>query len=114
MRGSRATILVQYDWDLSNPHPQKGALDDHLARELHSCGPEVHPLERRFAERAEPAVKVADLTVKEDSTDHRQQWITDPAVCPRHGPGHDATKESVPHDEVVPLAHLFDKRLDRR
>src|SRR5205807_5492119 len=87
---------------------------DHLARELHSCGPEVHPLERRFAERAEPAVKVADLTVKEDSTDHRQQWITDPAVCPRHGPGHDATKESVPHDEVVPLAHLFDKRLDRR
>ena len=115
MRRTGAAVLVQRDGNLLDTETAEGSFDDHLAREFHPGGAEIHFLEGVLRERAEAAVKIMRGAAEEQSADECESGIADPAVFPRHGAGDDfaaACGHAAAHDEIGTGAEFFDERLD--
>src|SRR5262245_33633090 len=87
----------------------EAGLDDHLAGELHAGRGEVKLEVGVLAKAAQAAVGVLDGAAEEEVEDAGEDGVADVAMQPGHGAGLDATPEAVAHDQVVPLAELFDE-----
>src|SRR5579863_558164 len=112
MRRPPATIRRQRSGNFGDLQPAERSFDDHLAREFHSGGLQIDPLNRAAIEAAQAAMKIADRGAKEQAAKLRQHRVAQVAVQERHGAGLDSPPKAISHHEIGAIAQFGHELFD--
>jgi len=97
------------DRDLFDAQPLERGLDQHLGRELHARGPQIHGPPGRLRETPQTRVSIRNLLAKQEVEHARQDRVADVTVRPGHGAGQDLAHEARSKHDIGAGPELFEQ-----
>jgi hypothetical protein len=85
-----------------NAQTAQGRLGDHFRGEFHSAADQAEPLNGRFGEAAQAAMKIVDRRAEKKAPDEAENRVTQIAMKERHGARRNPSLESVAHHDLCP------------